>query len=144
MRLTFIEVMCAFPTIRCVSVAELLKHQKVEICDFHRRSPFSLNKYRTHVRVVDFFPHNLANFAVGHKASEYDVLSDYSGDEDTDLESDLRHYTSGRGFKHKTWEWRFALQVEDAEPKGTPDRIWLMVDNHSAQHLLGLEDDAAK
>lgn len=116
-----------------------LKHGSLE-CD----APFSLEKYRADVRVVDFFPHRLEDFAVGRKPSEYDILSDGSADEDTDLEDDMRHFKSGKGFKNRQWEWRFALQVEDAEPKGLKERIWLMVDNHSAQYLLSLDDDAAK
>lgn len=71
------------------------------------------------------------------------MLSDYSGDEDTDHEEDLRNFRKGKGFGRKVWEWRFALQVEDAS-KDAKERIWLMVDNHAAQGLLNLEENATK
>jgi len=71
-------------------------------------------------------------------------LSDYSGSEDTDREEDMRIFKSGKGFAKHIWEWRFALQVEDASSKESKERLWLMVDNHSAQGLLNLEDDATK
>jgi hypothetical protein len=96
------------------------------------------------VRVVDFFPHKIEDFAVGRRPSEYDILSDYSGGEDTDREEDLRVFKNGRGFAKNIWEWRFALQVEDASSKESKERLWLMVDNHAAQGLLNLEDDATK
>jgi protection of telomeres protein 1 len=107
-------------------------------------SPFTLCKYRANVRVVDYFPHKIEDFAVGHRASELDMLSDYSGGEDTDPEEEMRIFKSGKGFAKNVWEWRFALQVEDASSKVSKERLWLMVDNHAAQGLLGLEDDATK
>ena len=72
------------------------------------------------------------------------MLSDYSGGEDTDREEDMRIFKSGRGFAKNVWEWRFALLVEDASSKNSQERLWLMVDNHAAQFLLGLDDDATK
>ncbi|TVY33606.1 Protection of telomeres protein [Lachnellula occidentalis] len=105
-------------------------------------SPFTNCKYRANVRVVDYFPHRIEDFAVGYRFSEYEMLSDYSGDEDTDREEDLRTFLSGKGFAKNTWEWRFALQVEDATAKDPKDRLWLVVDNAAAQGLLNLEEDA--
>lgn len=94
--------------------------------------------------MVDYFPSKIENFAVGRRASEYDMLSDYSEGEDTDLDEDMRNFRSGNGFTRNIWEWRFAVQVEDAHPKGSKDRIWVMLDNNSAQYLLGLDEDATK
>lgn len=96
--------------------------------------------------MIDYFPNRIEDFAVGYRASEYEMLSDYSGGEDTDHEEDLRQFRNGKGFAKNTWEWRFALKVEDAsvkEPKET-DRLWLLVDNMAAQGLLGLEEDATR
>jgi protection-of-telomeres protein 1 len=107
-------------------------------------SPFTLSKYRSIVRVVDYFPHKIEDFAVGRRASEFDMLSDYSGGEDTDPGEDMRIFKSGKGFAKHVWEWRFALQVEDASSKDSKERLWLVVDNHAAQALLGLEGDATK
>lgn len=72
------------------------------------------------------------------------MLSDYSGGEETDPKEDMRSYKSGKGYAKKKWEWRFWLHVEDAHPNGTKQRLWVIVDNPSAQGLLGLDDDAAK
>lgn len=94
--------------------------------------------------MVDYFPHKIEDFVVGHRASELDMLSDYSGGEDTDPEEEMRVFKSGKGFARNAWEWRFALQVEDGSAKAVKERMWLIVDNHSAQFLLGLEEDATK
>lgn len=95
-------------------------------------------KYRANVRVVGYFPNKIEDFAVGHRVSEFDMLSDYSGGEDTDPEEDRRIFRDGKGFAKK-YEWRFALEVEDADPQSTGERMWLLVDNHSAQGLLSMD-----
>jgi protection of telomeres protein 1 len=100
--------------------------------------PFDVCKYRANVRVVGYFPDKIEDFAVGRRVSEFDILSDYSGGEDTDLEEDRRIFRDGKGFA-KTYEWRFALEVEDADPQSTRERMWLLVDNHSAQGLLNMD-----
>lgn len=107
-------------------------------------SPFTDCKYKAIVRVVDYFPHKLEDFAQGWRATEYDILSDYSGNEDTDLEDELRIFKSGQGFSKDTWEWRFALKVEDASKRDCKDQMWLIVDNFSAQFLLNLDKDATR
>ena len=107
-------------------------------------SPFTNFRYRAHVRVVDYHPDQIEDFAVGRRGSDFDVLSDYSGGEDTDPEEDMRHFRDGKGFAKHFWEWRFQLQVEDGNAQGSKERMWLVVDNQSAQMLLGLEEDATK
>lgn len=104
-------------------------------------APYHFARYKANVRVVDYYPHKLEDFAVGYRPNDMDILSDYSGDEDTDLEENMRTFRSGKGFGNKKWEWRFALELEDAESE---DRLWVVVNNHDAQFLLGLEEDAAK
>ncbi|CAG8952799.1 hypothetical protein HYFRA_00009044 [Hymenoscyphus fraxineus] len=84
-------------------------------------APFTNFKYKACVRVVDYFPDRIEDFA--HGVSEYDALSD--NDESRDIEGDVQ-----------AWEWGFALQVEDASTKHQPKRIWLMVNNTNAQCLL--------
>ena len=129
-----------------MSFSEIMKPRAISLNADGRQtlSPFSCVKYRANVRVVDFFPHKIQDFAIGRRLSEFDILSDYSGGEDTDREEDLRIFKSGKGFAKHTWEWRFALQVEDASSKESKQRLWLMVDNHAAQSLLNLEHDATK
>lgn len=104
--------------------------------------PFENVKYRSNVRVVDFWPNKLEDFAVGRRVSEYEVLSDYSGGESTDNEEDMRLFRQGKGYGgEKTWEWRFALRVEDASKKAgsQEETIWLVVDNPAAQMLLNMD-----
>ncbi|KAI0896036.1 hypothetical protein F4806DRAFT_466041 [Annulohypoxylon nitens] len=100
--------------------------------------PFTCAKYRANVRAVDYRPSILADFSTWRKSLEYDVLSDHSGDSDSESDEDgtLNRYT-GR----KIWEWRFSLLLEDADPKrkGENDRFWVVVDNTEAQLLLGLD-----
>jgi hypothetical protein len=96
-------------------------------------------KYKANVRVVGYFPPKVEDFAVGHRPSEFDMLSDYSGGEDTDPEEDMRAYRSGKGFPKKIWEWRFALEVIDASDKISGERMWLMVENQDAQMLLNMD-----
>ncbi len=92
------------------------------------------------MRVIGYFPHKIEDFVVGHRPSDYDVLSDYSGGEDTDPEEDMRAYRSGKDFPEKEWEWRFALQVVDANDKtASKERAWLIVGNYDAQMLLNMD-----
>lgn len=105
-------------------------------------SPFTLRKYRVNVRVVDYFPSRIEDFSIGRRSSDMDMLSDYSGGEDTDPEEDKRAWKSGRGFSKDVWEWRFELLVEDASTDGNKETLWLSVDNRTAQGLLG--EDATR
>lgn len=112
----------------------------------HITAPFTNSKYRAYVRVTDFFPHNLADFAVGRKASIYDALSDNeseSDSEDDDLgrrNGDMTDYIDHQTGQW-TWKWKFMIQVEDARrpdqdsTKPKP-RMWLGVDDGSGQFLL--------
>ncbi|KAL2179274.1 uncharacterized protein P884DRAFT_196452 [Thermothelomyces heterothallicus CBS 202.75] len=104
--------------------------------------PFVCAKYRAVVRVVDFFPPSLEDFACSRKQTVYDILSDNEAD------SDCVSSTSDEGGAvdgDRIWEWRFALQLEDPAPSGhtkqaeRPPRIWVLVDNIEAQCLTGLD-----
>jgi protection of telomeres protein 1 len=104
--------------------------------------PFENIKHRSNVRVVDFWPNRLEDFAVAHRVSEYEVLSDYSGGESTDNEEDMRLFREGKGYGgEKAWEWRFALRVQDADKKAKShkDTMWLIVDNQAGQMLLKMD-----
>jgi hypothetical protein len=104
--------------------------------------PFENVKYRSNVRVVDFWPDKLEDFAVGRRVSEYEVLSDYSGGESTDNEEDMRLFREGKGYGgQKAWEWRFALRVKDADEKAgnQENTIWLVVNNQAGQMLLNID-----
>ncbi|KAI0969820.1 hypothetical protein F4678DRAFT_438282 [Xylaria arbuscula] len=101
--------------------------------------PFTCAKYKTNVRVVDFHPSTLERFATWRKSTESDLLSDHSSDSDSESDSD--HSSPIRYPGKKIWEWRFALQLEDADPKskGEKDKFWAVIDNIEAQQLTGLD-----
>lgn len=140
------SVRCNHPDQPILSLADILKLRPLTNNEEGQQipSPFTCARYRANVKVVEFFPHKIEDFAVGRRASDFDILSDYSGGEETDREEEMRIFRSGKGFAKNIWEWRFALQVEDADPMGSKNRLWLVVDNQAAQGLLGLEDDATK
>ena len=135
-------VKCSFPDISTLGLEQILKPIK-HIINVETKQevilPFVNGKYRANVRVVGYFPHKVEDFAVGRRITEYDMLSDYSGGEDTDREEDRRIFKDGKGFGKKKWEWRFALEVEDAGPKLPKPRTWLVVDNLAAQGLLDMD-----
>ncbi|KAL2171012.1 hypothetical protein VTG60DRAFT_4027 [Thermothelomyces hinnuleus] len=104
--------------------------------------PFVCAKYRAIVRVVDFFPPSLEDFACSRQQTVYDILSDNEADSDcVSSASDEDGAVDGG----RIWEWRFALQLEDPAPSGhtkqagRPPRIWVLVDNIEAQCLTGLD-----
>ncbi|KAJ3567378.1 hypothetical protein NPX13_g6788 [Xylaria arbuscula] len=101
--------------------------------------PFTCVTYRTNVRVVDFHPQKLENFAAWRRTTEFDVLSD--GGSDSDSESDSDHGSPALKNEQKIWEWRFALQLEDADPKlkGEKEKFWAIVNNTEGQQLTGLD-----
>ncbi|TVY55720.1 Protection of telomeres protein [Lachnellula suecica] len=136
------NIRCSYPDEPIISIPQIIQSRYLNIEGEQHVSPFTVCKYKATVRVVDYFPHRLEDFAVGWRSTEYEMLSDFSGNEDTDREEERRIFKSGKGFAKDAWEWRFALLVEDASTKESKARIWLQVDNHAAQGLLGLEDDA--
>ncbi|KAL2258545.1 hypothetical protein VTK26DRAFT_8111 [Humicola hyalothermophila] len=108
--------------------------------------PFVCAKYLCRARVVDFYPPALEDFARGRKPSPLDVLSDNESDPDCFSSSASDGDTSSDNL---TWEWRFALQLEDpAAPPSTTTRttstsrprprLWAFVDDIAAQCLTGL------
>jgi hypothetical protein len=104
--------------------------------------PFVCAKYRTAVRVVDFYPRRLEDFARARRKSEYDVLSDVSsGSSDEDDGSAGEPDSSLSSGGTRCWEWRFALRLEDANKDITGPRksLWVAVNNQDAQLLTGLD-----
>jgi protection-of-telomeres protein 1 len=142
-------VKCRNPSTPSTPLSEILSYRfnTIKSSDgADQLAPFVNAKYRSNVRVVDFWPHKLEDFALGRRVTEYDMLSDFSGGESTDNEGDMAKFREGKGFGgEKKWEWRFALQVEDVTKnnKERRERIWLMVNHENAQALLKL-DDATK
>lgn len=101
--------------------------------------PFICAKFRTVVRVVDFFPNRLEDFAYSRRVSEYDALSNCGEDSTSDLDS-ASDDDDDRG--SRIWEWRFSLRLEEATDQRTSSHkknFWVVVDNMDAQLLLSLD-----
>ncbi|KAL8768783.1 MAG: hypothetical protein Q9209_005072 [Squamulea sp. 1 TL-2023] len=125
--------------------------------------PFHNIRTRAAVRVVDFYPRDIADFVVRKRQeSEYDVLSDYEGDSDssddddklklppdTDEEENVtdnlstQSDTDSNDEERSKWEWRFILILEDASapqnPKEANERMTLYVGGADAEFLLKLD-----
>ncbi|KOS19284.1 Protection of telomeres protein 1 [Escovopsis weberi] len=103
--------------------------------------PFRNVNYRANVRIVNFSPSRLEEFAFAKRFSEFDILRDGESSSDDDLEPlsqiSLR------------WEWRFFLELEDATPENDSSKrraaggkrrtLWVAVDNSAAQCLVNLD-----
>ena len=139
------SVACTHPDVPPRSICSILSR---EITHTHTTPnhhdcilPFQNIRSRAIVRAVDFFPEKLEDFAVYHKANEFDVLEDNSdseNDKDTIMSDD-----SERDCSKDKWEWRFGLILEDASshaPK-PEDRDWIKVyvANEGAEFLLNME-----
>ncbi|KAK4122427.1 hypothetical protein N657DRAFT_691674 [Parathielavia appendiculata] len=112
--------------------------------------PFTCAKYRAQVRVVDFFPPSLEDFACSRKSTLLDALSD--NEDGSECRSSSEDEDSPGG-TDRVWEWRFALQLEDPAPPPPADtdrnknnntttprpRVWVFVDNAEAQCLTSLD-----
>lgn len=123
--LTTRPVCCIHPDQPIRSIADIKRQVYLRDNDNTEHPfPFTNNKSNALVRVVDYFPPRIEDFAQPHYPSEFDNLSVYSGEEDDNTGD-------------SEWEWRFALQVEDTSMK--PERMWLLVDHMSAQGLLNIE-----
>lgn len=92
------------------------------------RLPFQNVQYRTTVRVVDFFPPDISDFAAPYNP-------DY---ENSSSDEDENNVSSPRRVR---WEWRFCLLVEDAKtaPGQPRNRIKLFVSGAEAVFLLKLD-----
>ncbi|KIW11950.1 hypothetical protein PV08_09223 [Exophiala spinifera] len=100
------------------------------------RLPFQNCKYKLHVRVVDFYPDDIADFAVPRNP-DYDLLSDDEDEEDFSS-MDLTQLSGDR----LAWEWRFVLLVEDARQpagiNGQPSRMEVLVAATDGDFLLNM------
>ncbi|KAF4452017.1 Protection of telomeres protein 1 [Fusarium austroafricanum] len=128
-------------------ITSVVRHETTINGDFIKLSlPFVNLNYRANVRVVDFSPSNLTDFAYPKKESEYDDLSDdgeesVSNSETDDENGQPKQRMMDDFTKVRNWEWRFFLELEDAAVPGKPEkkRLWVAVDNQSAQCLVGLD-----
>ncbi|KAF3483262.1 telomere-binding alpha subunit central domain-containing protein [Arthroderma uncinatum] len=98
--------------------------------------PFQNVRYRSSIRIVDFFPHDLGDFSVLYNP-DHAILS-----KDGDALSDDSDENSPPGARLR-WEWRFCLLVEDGGPNiphlprgQTRERMPLFVSGSDAEFLL--------
>lgn len=75
--------------------------------------PFQNCLYKSKVRVVDYFPDDLADFSVPRKKSYRDHLSDNGSVSEHDSGCELSQLDEDQ----VKWSWRFILLIEDARPR---------------------------
>ncbi len=145
------QALAANPSIRIHNYEGLLLKSIIDILDPDILSrttakgnkfqlPFQNCTYKSKVRVVDFFPDNIADFAAPRRISQYDELSE---NESSDDESDIDLTQEGGSNAEVIWEWRFFLLVEDARPQpGSHDRprqMELLVADRDGDGLFNME-----
>ena len=104
------------------------------------------------VRVIDFFPPNLADFTVRERISEYEALSDNEDEDDEDNDTndtdDMSVVSSSvpsdagseiTKEKKSKWAWRFCLLVEDINPGLGKENMKLIVADGDAEFLLNMD-----
>lgn len=128
------------------SILSLSTHQNTSPSGITYTLPFQNIKSRTTVRIADFFPTELAQFAVRlPKPSEFDALSDHEpSDTDTGTSSHISPRGSEEDEDERRWEWRFGLVLEDASEekvvKGEERaRMEVYVAEQDAEFLLKLD-----
>ncbi|KAK1984352.1 telomere-binding alpha subunit central domain-containing protein [Colletotrichum cereale] len=143
------QVVTEHPEQAIVPVSDLLEPTKLETT--YRGAPllidlpFNCARYRTNVRVIDFYPNRLQDFARSRKQqTEYEALSDYSGEE-SESEEEGGTLNNFVRTSDRVWEWRFALRLQGVTnvPKNSKPRkdnsFWVVVGNMSAQLLTNMD-----
>jgi hypothetical protein len=94
--------------------------------------PFVNMKCRSRVRVVDFYPPDLQDFAQSLDDPDYNGGDSGYGSSAISME--------GSSLLSSRWEWAFYLLVEDARPTPGQEqvRIPLLVQGQDAEFLLNL------
>lgn len=135
-----LNVRCLNHNVPCKTITDILDPSILQRKTPNGNSfsvPFQNCKYKSKIRVVDFFPDNVEDFAVPQKESDYDYLSDRGSDTESDV--NLSQVDAHR----VKWIWRFFLLVEDAQPlKGngaTPAQMQLLVADSDGEFLLNQE-----
>jgi len=96
--------------------------------------PFVNRKCYAHVRVVDYYPPDLEDFAQSRDNADFNSVPE---NEHEDLSISYEEQTPPN-----RWEWAFFLLVEDAKPISclqNPPRMKLLVSGQEAQFLLKLD-----
>lgn len=97
--------------------------------------PYLNVKHKVKVRVIDFWPPILEDFASPAPAA------DASGEHSDDDTSTTSPYASPK------WIWDFFLLLEDIkpyQPGSAPAQLWAHVDHRYAEFLLCMDEDATE
>lgn len=97
--------------------------------------PFQNCCYKCKVRVIDYFPDSIADFAAPVQPS-----NGWLSDDDSD-DSDSHVAGTPEGGHDVKWEWRFFLLVEDARPPGSKEQaqMELLIADTDGEYLLNME-----
>jgi protection-of-telomeres protein 1 len=123
-------VRAAFPEQQLSTISEILwnHHLHTRTPKYHDYDlPFVNSRYRSRVRVVDFFPPELELFAHCTSDPAWDIRA--------------KKQDSLGSHKKSRWEWGFILLLEDAKlpPNTVSEKLRVIVGNDSAQHLLNMD-----
>ncbi|KFA75507.1 hypothetical protein S40288_01238 [Stachybotrys chartarum IBT 40288] len=134
-----LQVKCENANKLATTIADMLKPiqltQTIDEQDVVQTLPFINANHRVAVRVIDFRPNKLEDFARPQKrSSECDRLSDGGGNYSESDDSETASSTVA-------WEWAFCLKLQDmTQVEGAQKgAAWVAVDNMSAQCLLHLD-----
>ena len=131
------SVECAHRSIQLATLDQIVDTpflQEKTPSGIERTLPFINAEYRSRIRIVDFHPQNLEDFAHSLHDPMYGDTA-LSDSEDADLEDISMEM-------EKNWEWAFYILVEDArQPKAARARtqLKLLVAGSEAEGLLKLD-----
>lgn len=103
--------------------------------DFHL--PFQNCVYKSKVRVVDFYPDHLEDFAVPVRENQYAALD--SDEESEESGSDIDMIDADSATDGVTWQWRFILLIEDSSSHkagSVSHQMELLVSDSDGEYLL--------
>lgn len=127
-------VQAAYPGIKAQRIEDILTKsaQNIKSPDgIEYQLPFQNIRYRSVIRVVDFFPPKLEDFAVPQKPKQTGRSA--SDDDDGD---------NNNSSSFVRWSWRFCLLVESAAtppPGESRERMPLFVAGPEAEYLLRMD-----
>jgi protection-of-telomeres protein 1 len=126
------EVKCAHPDKTLLRLSQIIDtpHLTYKTSSGEETLPYVNQKTRAQVRVVDFYPPNLADFTQCLDHSSYNDCPSTT-DDLTGFDFDDSSLLPTR------WEWSFYLLVEDAKPMaGQKTRMPLLIAGSDAEYLL--------
>ncbi|VBB75363.1 Putative protein of unknown function [Podospora comata] len=141
------QIICEKSNVGLTTIESMLEPSfmkiKIDADTVEVQVPFVNKKYLTFVRVVDFSPSCIEDFAVSRKITQYQDLSDSENSDGLSLDEDESSGGDNDPTVKRAWEWRFSLLLEDALPAdgSSPARVWVAVNNGAGQCLTNLDAD---